>query len=77
MLVAARVIRKRDAGTHAHFQDTPADPLGGFDRSQPAALENLAEHAVIDGRPTRVGFGDRFLVELSPHQSFIFDALVR
>jgi hypothetical protein len=30
----------------------------------PAALENRAEHEIIDRRPTRVGLGDRLLVEL-------------
>src|SRR5215469_12109735 len=62
--VAAGIVRQRYAGTDSHLEDASADTFGGGDRGMTAALENRAEHEIIDRRPARVGLGDRLLVEL-------------
>jgi len=62
--VAAGIVRQRYAGADSHLEDASADAFGGGDRCMPAALENRAEHEIIDRRPARVGLGDHLLVEL-------------
>jgi hypothetical protein len=66
--VAARIVGKRYAGAYSHLEDAPADAFGGGDRGMSAALENSAEHEVIDGRPSRIRLGDGVLVEFRSSQ---------
>ena len=64
--VGARIVRQRDAGSDADFEDAAADALGGGDRRLAPALEHRAENQVVDRRPARIGLGDRVLVEFGP-----------
>src|SRR6478752_621068 len=61
--VAARIVGKRYAGPDSHLEDAPTDAFGGRDRGMSPALENSAEHEVIDGCPSRIRLGDGVLVE--------------
>src|SRR5262249_25621777 len=51
-----------------HLEDASADAFGGGDRGVAAALENRAEHEIINRRPARIRLGDRLLVELCARQ---------
>ena len=64
-----RIMRQRNSGADADFENAPADALGGGDRGVPAALEDRAEDEVIDRRPPRIGFGDHLIVQIRVRQS--------
>ena len=55
--LARRIVRQRDAGADADFEDAPADPLGGIDRRAAAAPEHRPNtsrrRAPSDHRPSR------------------------
>ena len=64
----ARIVRQRDAGADADLEDAAADALGGGDRGLAPALENRAEHEIVDRRPAGIGLRDRLLVEFGVRQ---------
>ena len=66
MRLLRRIIRQRNAGADADFEDAPADALGRRDRGLAAALEHRAEHEVVDRRPARIGLGDRVACRVRP-----------
>jgi hypothetical protein len=60
----ARILRQRDAGADADFQDAAADALGRGDRRVAAAFKHRAEDEIVDRRPPRIGLGDGVGVEV-------------
>src|SRR5262249_12965114 len=62
--VGARIVRERYAGADPHPEDAAADAFGGGDRGVAATPENRPEQQIVNRRTTRIGLGDRLLVEL-------------
>ena len=61
-----QVIRQRQAGADADFEDAAADAFGRSDPGLAAAIEHRAEHQIVDRRPARIGLGDAGIVEFPP-----------
>src|SRR5262249_23047919 len=71
--VGAGIVRQRYAGADSHLEDASADAFGGGDRGMAAALENRAEHEIIDRRPARVSLCDHLPFELGvPENAHVF-----
>jgi hypothetical protein len=62
--VLRRIVPERDAGADPDLQNTPADSFGCLDRGLAAAVEDRAEHDVVDRSPFVIGARDHVVGEL-------------